>query len=231
MTEDNPEALAWDRVGRFLEDSGSTAQGIAQRNLRLWSSFSRRLRSDQNLDANEMAQGVADSMVAAMDSVDDVWALIGSNRIDDTPDRIPVIFMLFAAAAGGTHTLPGPVYIRIDPRLRSNNLPESPRIWLSARSPAITDVPQPSERREAGSFAPTDKQVIELGQSLHASLNAKSNAYLLGVVNPQQADRQNEQATSGLTAGIYDGLVYLTTPAAALAELRIVVEPPLTTVS
>lgn len=224
MADDNPETLAWDRVGRFLEDSSATAQEIAQRNLTLWSSLSKRLRSEEGYDADAMAQGVADSMVSAMDSLDDVWGLVGRSRMDDRGDRIPTIFLLFGAAEDGMHTLPSPTSIRISERIRSNDLPESPALWLSARHPAYHVTPRPSSSRDGRLYASPDS-VDELSKYLVVSLQDKSHAYLLGTLNPAGGQGERPPTATNLTPGVYDGLLYLTNPAVALAELRIVVEP------
>ncbi|WP_395728113.1 hypothetical protein [Nakamurella sp.] len=221
MTQDR-DSLAWDRVGRFLQDTGATGSYIADRNLKLWAKVSAQLRNRKTYTADDMAGDVASSMVAAMDNLDDIWSLInGAWQGGLAAQPLPTAFLLFRRAGKHRHVLLNPVAIPVAPQFWTMHLPQRAKIDLSGR---ISDPGGPEQTVDLGNL--TDG-VRRLARCLVAIRPKDSDVYVLETVNfkiSREVGRKAEKKYHDLVAGVYDGLVYLAEPPIALAELVIVVE-------
>lgn len=245
---ESQESLAWDRVGRFLEDTGSTASDIARRNLDLWSSISQRLRKADSYKADNLAGDLAGSLVTAMDNLDDIVSLVSRSRIIDGQGvHMPTVLFFFESVGNNSHTLPQATAIQVNAGFRSMDLPGEARVEISARFPLAGDL---------GSDRPDllHAGAARLRESIRAFRSDDGSSYVLQAINRQPPDNRppaiifeaaragedgshpddvagtarspedGEQITDGLVPGVYDGLVFLTNPTIALADLRIVVE-------
>lgn len=239
---DRRDALAWDRVGRFLQDGGSTASEIAQRHLSQWASVSDHLRKGRKYSANDMASDLATSLSTAMLDLDAIWSMLSGPRPGSHLARnLPSVFLLFRLKDDGSHALANAVEVEVDPGFRSNGLPKMAKIRLAARlcwpDPSVDNAGGAAQIKIADyrSLAEYAKQMANGIPPLRASLIArrrkKSSAYVVETVNyrlpknTKEARIANAKGDTGaLIPGLYDGLVYLSNPVLALADLRIVVE-------
>ena len=137
MTGKGEESLAWDRVGRFLQESGSRASEIADRNVQLWSSVSSHLKKDK-YSADDMADDVAKSMTVALNNVSDMWLMLTREpRQNQIAQPLPTAFLLFDWTGPYRHRLLEPVRIEVDFDLRGRVLPQMAKIALNGtRTPA-----------------------------------------------------------------------------------------------
>lgn len=213
---DKRESLAWDRFGRFLGDSASTASTIAKRNQQVWSEISVNLRKGDDYTANEMAGDLARSLVAAVDTLDDLWSVFWRNTSDQrVAGSIPTVFMLFQAAGSKVHNVPEHAPIEVDSKYKYEDLPPTAEIRLDfapAKSELEGAAKMPGQYSDA---------VKSLSRRLRARRSDDSPSYILEATNP---DGPDPDGPSKLVPGIYYGLVYLPERIIALADLRIVVE-------
>lgn len=137
MAGKGEESLAWDRVGRFLQQSGSKASEIADRNVQLWSSVSSHLKKDK-YTADDMADDIAKSMTVAVDNVSDMWLMLTKEpRQNQIAQPLPTAFLLFDWTGPYRHRLLEPVRIEVDFDLRGRVLPQMAKIALNGtRTPA-----------------------------------------------------------------------------------------------
>jgi hypothetical protein len=134
------------------------------------------------------------------------------------PDRervaaaLPTVFLFFdRTGKGGAHALVDPVLIRL-PATQTEGLPERAEIVLGGQSTKRGG--RAGESRAEDEDNPVDR----LLHSLRARLD-KAQGYWVETV-------ADDETVAALVAGAYDGFVYLTRPARALASLRVVVEGP-----
>jgi hypothetical protein len=212
QNQGNGEPTAWDRVGQMLGDMAGVGQRMANRNLRLWNDVASHLRAGE-YTVNNMTTDIAQSWMAAMDNLDDVWSLW--TRV---PDRervatdLPTAFLLFRPSGRKRTIYPegrgkdgkevagygvaDPVWIRVPPGL--NEPPPHARIDLSGTDPD-------------GATALSNSLTTALGKGRHA--------YQLVTSYPPDGVE--------LVPGTYSGVVYVTQPdVRPLANLRVVVEAP-----
>lgn len=224
MAEERAEPLAWDRVGRFLQQTGSKGSDIAARNLKLWASISANLKKDDKYTADDMADDLAKSMTTAMNNLSDIWLMLTSQpRQNRLAQSLPTAFLLFDRTEPQRHRLLEPVRIEVDFDLGGRKLPPRAKIALNGTATART--PKDAEPENSA------KGVDGLQACLVARLDDLSSAYFVETVNYNvDAGARNAQSgdRQGLVPGVYDGIVYLVDPPLALANLRILVEgdPP-----
>lgn len=234
------DALAWDRVGRFLQTGGSTASEMAQRHLSQWASVSDHLRKGKKYSADDMASDLATSLSTAMLDLDDIWSMMTGARSESQMARsLPSAFLLFRLKADGSHALVNAVEIEVDPRFSSNSLPKTAKIRLSARmswrGASITPTGvrpgvEAADLESLGQYALNMANGIPpLRASLIARKRKKSSVYVVESLNyrlPKNGREPSGSEPPPLIPGSYDGIVYLSNPVLALADLRIVVEGP-----
>ena len=213
MTDE--ESLAWDRVGRFLQQSGSKASQMADRNLKLWTSVSSHLKKDEKYTADDMADDVAKSMTTAMNNMSDIWTMLTSEpRQSQVAHPLSTAFLLFRWTGPLRYQLHEPVRIEVDADLRGRVLPLTAKIALNG-----TGTPT----GQADTYA---IGVAGLRKCIVARRVGGSPAYVVETVNYNivggAADAAPEKYP--LVPGVYDGIVYLTDPTMALANIRILVE-------
>jgi hypothetical protein len=220
--ERRDESIAWDRVGLFLQNSATIGQAMWQRTADLWSSVSTHLRSGE-YSADAMAKDSAQAMTTALDNMADLWKLW--SRLPERSQvatALPTVFLFMNRREGADeHALVDPVLIPV-PAAQAKNLPESAEIVLGG--------PTPSARPPSHTGGPDD---AEAGPSLEAGADAllrnlvvrldKASGYWVETIS-------RDRSAKSLIPGAYDGFVYLTNPARALASLRVVVEGPPPTV-
>jgi hypothetical protein len=200
----------WDRVGQYLQGSGLVGQRIADRNLRLWNQVSAHLRSGRY--TSDMFLGDAASAVdLAMVSAADVWS--GLTR---PPERervavpMPSAFLFFDRLDARTHVLVDPTLVRV-PVSDERPLPHEAAIVLSGGPPV----------RQASEEVDPAKKRLDPAEKLRSYLVA-----LLAGPGVYRIDVISREPVVELVPGAYDGLVYITDPPYALANLRVVVEGP-----
>jgi len=248
MSGERRESLVWDRVGRFMQQSGSTSSDIADRNLKLWSSVSGHLKNGR-CTADEMADDIALSISTAMDNLTDVWSTLTNAPAQNAlAQAVPTAFLLFDWAGTSRHRLLEPVRIEVGPLQSRRTLPERARIELNGTRAALSDEEQEAERRGV-TVASSEEGMRRLRERIVAYRDEQSSAYIVadvsrivetptrGKLDTQPVDTQPSEAgvksdswfvEEALVPGVYDGIVYLTDPPVLLADIRIVVEgaPP-----
>lgn len=118
QVEESKEPTAWDRVGQVMADMAGVGGRIAERNLKVWTSVSGHLRGP-TYKVDDMTTDLAQSWMAAMDNLDDLWSLW--TRV---PDReqvaadLPTAFLLLRRS-GKTYSVADPVWIRIPPHVKA----------------------------------------------------------------------------------------------------------------
>jgi hypothetical protein len=236
------ESLAWDRVGQFLQQSVARASEIADRNVDLWNVVSEHLKKGQ-YKADDMADDVARSISTAMDNMSDVWSVFTREPAQNTRAQpIPTAFLLFDWVGPYRHRLLDPVRIEAGSLLRRGDLPKRARVELNGTRAPLSDKESAAADRGERVFTSEDG-VKRLSDCLVAYREEDSATYILTNVNrrletpkPEKeggeasgaAESDSWSFADGLVPGFYDGIVYLTDPAAALASVRILVEgaPP-----
>jgi len=232
MADTRDESLAWDRVGRFLEQSGITASDIADRHLKLWATVSTHLRKGDKYTADDMAGDLASSMVTAMDNMGSIWSMLTTpSRQSQFAQNLPTVFLLFKWAGPNRHALLDPVRIEIDPAIRpKKDLPRRAKIAITGKSaPQNTADATVSPRDVPVGMQAPDSDGDPLLRALVARRPKRSRYYILETVNRRLStdDQAPDPGTYvNLASGVYDGVVYLDDPVQALANLRIVVEAP-----
>ena len=227
------DALGWDRIGRFLLDSGTTAADIAERNMKLVDSVSTRMKKKKKkkkkYTADDVAGDMASSMATAMDNLDAIWYLLTTPpRPDQLAANLPTAFLFFRAGAGG-HALLDPVRIDVEPIVApKTKLPRTARIALSG-GPGPQGAGEATVAPASTVPVPATAVVAEnpLLKSLVARRPKRSRFYVLETVNRHliaSGKQPGPDTYPHLTPGVYDGLVYLDDPAVALANVRVVVE-------
>lgn len=215
----NDDSAAWDRVGQFLQNTGTLGERIIARNLDLWSSVRAHL-GEGPYTADAMAADMAKAMVAVQENLEDTWSVMVR-----PPDReryvqaLPTAFLFFNREDATTHTLLDPVYIPV-PVSDDRPLPPSAEIALDGTS---SERVEPSDAESPGNLSSAEdrssrKGVEMLLKRLTARLDGKRRYRLESVGAGEEAEN--------LVAGVYDGLVYLKDPALPLANVRVVVEGP-----
>ena len=117
-------------VGQFLQDMATVGQGIAKRNQELWMTVSQNLRQDR-YPADAMTSDAARAMSAAMDNLEDVWALLTRPpERDRVAAVIPTVFLRFMRVHGAWN-VQDPVWIRVPPAWSRDDLPREAEIYLS----------------------------------------------------------------------------------------------------
>jgi len=212
MTENaqSKESLAWDRVGQFLDNTGTLGWRVWRRTLDVWGNVADHM-STGRYTADAMAADTAAVMVAMQTNVEDVWT-----TMTRPPERqryvhtLPTAFLFFDRPNENeeTHTLLDPVIIPVAPG-DDRPLPETALIALDGTSSETGKDPE---------------KTSEVGvNALLSRLKARRDdhrRYVLETVEPAG------KTASGLVGGVYDGLVYLKDPPLPLANLRVIVEGP-----
>ena len=217
MTEDRA-SLAWDRVGRMMQQTAATSQQMSERNLDTWSKVSTSLRK-KKYSADDMARDAATLLTSAMDDIADVWRMwtIGVGALNEA-QGIPTVFLYFDLARTGQAKVLDPVLIEVRGEDRfGRKLPKHAKIAVNGRSAVDPHHQHPGRTSRDG--------VADLLRCLVARRIGKSPAYKLETVH--YPDKRHHP---GLVPGVYDGVVYLTDPPLPLANLRILVEGPATDV-
>jgi hypothetical protein len=216
MTE-NPqskESLAWDRVGQFLQNTGTMGERIWRRCLNVWGNVADHMGSGR-YSADAMAADTASAMVAIQKSLEDVWTTMARpperQRYVDT---LPTAFLFFdrPKEKEDVHTLLDPVIIPVAPN-DDRQLPATALIALNGTSSESEK--DPDKTSERGVDALLSRLTVRLDDN---------RRYVLETVELAG------KSASGLVAGVYDGLVYLKDPPLALANVRVIVEGPPPTV-
>nr|WP_294693827.1 hypothetical protein [uncultured Friedmanniella sp.] len=202
------EAIAWDRVGQFLENSGNLGGRVWRRSLDVWGQVADHM-STGRYRADDMAADTARAMVMWQENLADAWTLMTR-----PPQRqryagaLPTAFLFFDRAGNGaTHTLLDPVFIPV-PVAEDHELPPTAEIALDGTSSESIVDPEKSSARA----------VEALLNRLVARRDAR-NRYVLETIKPGED-------VAELIGGVYDGLVYLKDPPLPLANVRVVVEGP-----
>ena len=221
------ESLAWDRVGRFLQQSGSKASQMADRNLKLWPSVSSHLKKDGKYTADDMADDVAKSMTTAMNNMSDIWTMLTREpRQSQVAHPLPTAFLLFRWTGPLRYQLHEPVRIDVDFDLKGKVLPPRAKIALTGTRTPASQAEQ-DEAQPAGKVATSTDGVTRLQNCVVARRASGSPAYVVETVNYHivgGAVDAEPGLFDGLVPGVYDGIVYLTDPTMALASIRILVE-------
>jgi len=214
MTDDQEASLAWDRVGRLMQQADNTYRLMSKRNLQTWGQVSSHLRKDK-YSADDMAKDAVTVYTSAIKDMTQLWWMwTDSLRAESVAQELPTAFLLFELAKHARHRLPDPVRIDMDPEAVSDRkLPKYAEIALNGRTSVKPHDQQPGRTSRDG--------VAELHRCLVASRKSKSATYLLQTVHDKGSKHH-----SGLVPGVYDGVVYLSDPPLALANLRILVEGP-----
>jgi len=241
MNAEREESLAWDRFGRFLQQSGSRSSEIADRNLQLWSSVSGHLKKGQ-YTADDMADDIARSVSTMIDNMSDVWSMFTNDPAQNAlAQPIPTAFLLFDWAGTSRHRLLEPVRIEVASLSNRGALPQQARVELSGSRAAMSD--EEKAAVDQGKAVPSTGDGIQrLRERIVAYRDESSRAYILADVSRILETPRSQNVDVGTTGsrsdgwfiekplvpGVYDGIVYLTDPPALLASVRIVVEgaPP-----
>jgi hypothetical protein len=239
VTAERGESLSWDRVGQFLQQSAAMASEIADRNIQLWSVVSEHLKKDQ-YTADDMADDLALSISTALNNMSDVWSVFTRDPAQNTlAQPLPTAFLLFDWVGTSRHRLLDPVRIEAGSLRGRGALPERARVELNGTRTPLSDK-ELEAAKQGVPFATSEDGVKRLRDSLVAYRDGNSAAYILANVNRGlemlktekevlgAAEGDSWPVAEGLVPGVYDGIVYLTDPAAALASVRILVEgaPP-----
>jgi len=215
----NEDSAAWDRIGQFLQNTGTLGERMIARNLDLWSSVRAHLNQGP-YTADAMASDMAKAMVALQENVEDAWSvLVTPPERERYVQALPTAFLFFNREDRTTHTLLDPVFIPVS-LSDDHELPVTAEIALDGTS---SETVEPStaaasqDRSEAGDNS-SRKGVEALLKRLVARLDGKRRYRLETVGGGDEAE--------DLVAGVYDGLVYLKNPALPLANVRVVVEGP-----
>jgi len=215
----NDDSAAWDRVGQFLQNTGTLGERVIARNLDLWSSVRAHLGQGP-YSADAMAADMAKAMVAAQENLEDAWSvMVRPPERERYVQALPTAFLFFNREDARTHTLLDPVYIPV-PLSDDHALPARAEIALDGTS---SEQVKPSEAESFGDSSPAEdrssrKGVEMLLKRLVARLDGGRRYRLESVGVGDEAE--------DLVAGVYDGLVYLKDPALPLANVRVVVEGP-----
>jgi hypothetical protein len=243
MNAEREESLAWDRFGRFLQQSGTKSSEIADRNVRLWSSVSGHLKKNQ-YTADDMADDIARSISTAVDNMSTVWSMFTNDSAQNAlAQPIPTAFLLFDWAGTSRHRLLEPVRIEVGSLPGRSTLPQWARVELNGSRGPLSD-----EEKRAGqrgvAIANSQDGVQRLRERIVAYRDDNSRTYILADVSRILETPTTDKVDAGtpgvgvksdswfiekaLVPGVYDGIVYLTDPPALLASVRIVVEgaPP-----
>lgn len=232
MADDREESLAWDRVGRFLQESGTKSSEMADRNLRLWSSISSHLK-EENYTADHMANDVARSMTTAMNNLSDMWSMLTREpRLSQVAQTLPTAFLLFdwTGPVDG-HRLLEPVRIEVDYDREKRSLPPRAKIALSGTRTPAGKLERERAESAGKAIATSEDGVAKLLDCVIACHEGPAPVYVLETLNYQIASgaaKAELGVDKGLIPGVYEGMVYLIDPTMALASLRILVEgePP-----
>lgn len=216
MTENaqSKESLAWDRVGQFLENTGTLGDRIWRRSLDVWGHVADHM-STGRYSADDMAADTAKAMMVVQNNLEDLWT-----TMTRPPERqryvatLPTAFLFFDRPNENerVHTLLDPVIIPVaadDDR----PLPATALIALNGTSSETAEFPEKTSERG----------VEALLSRLRARLD-DHRRYVLETVEPAG------KSATGLVGGVYDGLVYLKDSSLALANVRVIVEGPPPTV-
>jgi hypothetical protein len=131
--QNREQTAALDRVGLFFGDMANVTQAVWERNLKLWSTVSSRVRAEKKYGADELANDAAQAMVTAIDNLDDIWTFW--TRVperEQVATNVPTAFLYFEAPEDpeGTHALSDAVLIRVAPA-ELKDLPDRAEIALS----------------------------------------------------------------------------------------------------
>jgi hypothetical protein len=205
-TDQRTEPAAWDRVGRFLEDIGQVTQDVFRRNLELWRAVATGMREDR-YTADAMARDAARAMTAAIDNVGDVWELwTRPSEREQVAGDVPSAVLYYQSIGLLGTALPRTEELPAGP---THSPPDPVRIAVPFR-----DDRQLPEEAEIALGGPTAEAAAKLRRTL-AARRTPGPSYLL---EPHDVGE--------LDPGVYDGVVYLTQPFRALANLRVVVQDP-----
>jgi len=203
MTSDDQRSrsVAWDTVGRFLEQTNSVGQDMSGRNLDLWKKISGHLRADK-YSANDMADDSATIVTAAMDNFADIWKMWAAlPRQNITAAPLPTVVLIFGRSGSGPFNIAEPILIDANYDGGSRrDLPAEARIEL------------------AGNGAITQASADLLKQSIRVRRDEPSSIYVVETINESVGKK-----VTGFDVGYYEGLIYVVGPTIALASLRVVV--------
>ncbi len=193
-------SAAWDRVGQFMQQGSTIGQEMSDRNLALWAEVSAHLRADK-YSADDMANDAATMMTAAMDNMADAWKLWSETpRSNTVAEPLPTVVLILEEVSKGCFSVADPVLI--EPRVGAGK----------ATLPASAEI----ELHGTGTISSTS--AAELKRRVRVSRDEPSLVYRVETFNEKVADDQ-----SSIEPGMYEGMIYLTAPAMALASLRIIV--------
>jgi hypothetical protein len=212
VTDDRAGSLAWDRVGRLMQQTAATSQQMSERNLDTWSKVSTSLRK-KKYTADDMAKDAATLLTSAMDDMADMLTMWtnGVGAVNEA-QAIPTVFLYFGLARRVPARVLDPVLIEVRPEdWFGRKLPKFAKVAVNGRSSVDPDHQHPGRTSRDG--------VADLLRCLVARRVGKSPAYELETVH--YPDKKHHP---GLVPGVYDGVVYLTDPPLLLANLRILVE-------
>src|SRR3954447_774902 len=217
-TSGNEDSAAWDRIGQFLQNTGTLGERMIARNLDLWSSVRAHLNQG-TYTADAMASDMAKAMVALQENVEDAWSVLATPPERERYVHALPTALLFSNREDRTpHTLLDPVFIPVS-WSDDHELPVTAEIALDGTS---SETVEPStaaaQDRSEASDNSSRKGVEALLKRLVARLDGKRRYRLETVGGGDEAE--------DLVAGVYDGLVYLKNPALPLANVRVVVEGP-----
>jgi hypothetical protein len=203
-------AEIWDRLGQYMQGGGLLGQRIADRNLRMWNQVSGHLRSG-GYTSDAMLGDAASALDLAMVNMADIWsALTRPAERERVAVPMPSAFLFFDRLDASTHVLVDPTLVRV-PVSDEQQLPEEAAIVLSGG---------PSVQPSTGKLDPGEKP-LDPAERLRGYLVA-----LLAGPGVYRIDVISRAPVVELVPGAYDGLIYITDPPYALANLRVVVEGP-----
>src|SRR3954453_568147 len=178
----NEDSAAWDRIGQFLQNTGTLGERMIARNLDLWSSVRAHLGQGP-YTADATASDMGKGMVPLQENVEDAWSvLVTPPERERYVQALPTAFLFFNREDRTTHTLLDPVFIPV-PVADAPELPATAEIALDGTSsetvePASGAASQ--DRSEAGDNS-SRRGVEALLKRLVARLDGKRR-YRLGTV-------------------------------------------------
>ena len=227
MTDDGnyPLADAWDRLGTYGQSMAMLSERLAQRNLALWKNVSSTLRQ-KKVSSDALADNLGSLMLTLESNLQDIWSVTTQPPVGPGRDAgvLPTAFLHFRRAAKNPYLVPAPVFIPT-PSGR-DGLDDPALIVLDAGSalPAHAVAAQPGHETSPPDL---DMGVRALSSCLATEPHKTRSGYLLsvtGIPGKTKTDEQSSKVEDELQPGYYQGLIYLDSPALALANLRVVVE-------
>jgi hypothetical protein len=192
-----PEPMPWDRLGMLLGDLALAGKNMADRNLELWSSVSQNLRDERGYTADRLTDDAARAMATAMINAQEAWeSMVRPPERELVAFALPTVLLVFT---------PRPV-----DKDKQRYDPVEP-VWMRVRGADPKCLPKCAEIALTGD----PLGVEQLRGRLSTILGESRQAYLL----------QTSNLDDELTAGAYDGTVYVMDPSVRpIALLRVIVK-------